>query len=140
MIAVTLSYVPLLYALLLLSVAAYILRYGGPAERACILTIAVGSVATLVAANQQVWSNAESGIFAVDLVTLLAFIAIMGRSNRFWPLWITALQIVAVMTHVARFVKPQTVPMAYAIAEQLWAYVMMGILIICVHQHHRRPR
>lgn len=74
----------------------------------------------------------------VDIATLVAFIAIMAKSTRFWPLWITALQNIAVMTHLARFLKPQTVPMAYAVAEQLWVYIMLLILIVSVQQQRSR--
>lgn len=135
MLAVVLNLVPLIYLCILAASLVYIGVRGERAERACIIAITIGSLATGLAANKgPAWYEAEVGIFVVDVATLVAFIVIMAKSTRFWPLWITALQNIAVMTHLARFIKPQTVPMAYAIAEQLWVYIMLLILIISVRQ------
>lgn len=139
MLDTLLGLVPILFLLLLIAASLYILAYGETDERLCIVTAVISSIATWWAANDgPAWYRGEIGIFVVDVATLIAFIAIMARSTRFWPLWITALQTIAVMTHVARFLKPQTVPMAYAVAEQLWAYVVILILIVCVRQQQLR--
>ncbi len=135
MLTVALTFVPVIFLCILAAALIYVGVRGQDAERWCILAITIGSLATGIAANRgPAWYKAETGIFMVDVATLLAFIVIMARSTRFWPLWITALQIIAVMTHFARFLKPQTVPMAYAVAEQLWVYVMIVILIVSVRQ------
>jgi hypothetical protein len=139
MLDTLLGLVPILFLLLLIAASIYILAYGETDERRCIVTAVVSSIATWLAANDgPAWYRGEIGIFVVDVATLIAFIVIMARSTRFWPLWITALQTIAVMTHVARFLKPQTVPTAYAVAEQLWAYVVILILIVCVRQQQSR--
>lgn len=139
MLATILGLVPAIFLTLLIAALIYIMIYGQAAERACIVTATISSFATALAANSgPAWYQAEVGIFFVDVATLVAFIVIMAKSTRFWPLWITALQIIAVMTHIARFLKPQTVPMAYAVAEQLWAYVVIAILIVSVKQQRSR--
>lgn len=139
MLATILGLVPAIFLTLLIAALIYIMIYGQAAERACIITATISSFATALAANSgPAWYQAEVGIFLVDVATLVAFIVIMAKSTRFWPLWITALQIIAVMTHIARFLKPQTVPMAYAVAEQLWAYVVIAILIIAVKQQQSK--
>ncbi|WP_230781785.1 hypothetical protein [Sphingomonas sp. Leaf37] len=135
MLTVALIFVPVIFLCILAATLIYVGVRGESAERWCIIAITIGSLATGIAANRgPVWYSAETGIFMVDVATLIAFIVIMARSTRFWPLWITALQIIAVMTHLARFLKPQTVPMAYAVAEQLWVYIMIVILIVSVRQ------
>lgn len=139
MLAVVLTFVPVLYLCILAAALVYIGVRGERAERACIIAITIGSLATGLAANKgPAWYGAEVGIFVVDVATLVAFIVIMAKSTRFWPLWITALQNIAVMTHLARFIKPQTVPMAYAVAEQLWVYIMLLILVVSVRQQRSR--
>lgn len=121
---------PLIFLGCLLAALGYVLWRGDPAARACVGTILIGSILSAVAANPiGMWRGNEVGIFAVDLAVLVVFIAIMGSSRRFWPLWITAFQIIAVATHLARFVKPKTVPAVYAAAEQLWAYPMLAVLV-----------
>lgn len=139
MLAVVLNLVPVVYLSILAASLIYICVSGERAERACIIAITIGSLATGLAANRgPAWYEAEVGIFMVDVATLVAFVVIMAKSTRFWPLWITALQNIAVMTHLARFLKPQTVPMAYAVAEQLWVYIMLLILIVSVRQQRSR--
>jgi len=139
MLAVVLNLVPIIYLCILAASLIYISVRGERAERACIIAITIGSLATGIAANRgPAWYEAEVGIFMVDVATLVAFVVIMAKSTRFWPLWITALQNIAVMTHLARFLKPQTVPMAYAVAEQLWVYIMLLILIVSVRQQRSR--
>ena len=139
MLVDVLRLVPVIYLCILASSLAYIGAKGQRAERECVSAIAIGSLATGLAANPgPAWCDLEVGIFLVDVATLIAFVIIMARSTRFWPLWTTALQIIAVMTHIARSLTPWTSPMAYAVAEQLWVYIMLLILIISVRQQRLR--
>ena len=123
---------PFIFLALLIATLVFILWRGETAERTCVGIIAVGSVLSAIVTQDRMFQRAETGIFFVDVTVLLAFMAIMRFSNRFWPLWITALQIVAVVTHIARFLQPQTVPIAYAIAEEFWVLPMQAILAIVV--------
>jgi hypothetical protein len=112
------------------------LRFGGRSERAGTSTIIIGSIASAAAMHTyQIWRHNETGLFLVDGILLVAFATIMVLSNRFWPIWITALQIIAVITHLARFLRPTTIPYAYAIAEQLWAWIMLTIITgVCIRR------
>jgi len=132
---------PLIFLTLLIAALGYVFWRGERAERACVLVIVVASILSALAAHPNgMWQRGETGIFIVDVAALFAFITIMGASNRFWPLWITAFQIIAVTTHLARFLKPATLPMAYAFAEQLWVLPMQGLLVAVIwqRQHTRR--
>ena len=132
---------PLTFLVCLLAALGYVLWRGGTAERAGVSTIAIGSVlSAFVAHAVGRWSGTELGVFAVDVAVLVAFIVIMGSSRRFWPLWITSFQIISVATHLVLFVKPKTVPVAYAVAEELWAYPMLAILVAVVWRRASRPK
>jgi len=130
--------VPAIYLGLLFCVGAYVLWRGQKPERAGLAVILVGSVLSEITAHyDSLWQTGETGIFLVDLAVLFAFMLVLARSDRFWPLWITAFQIVAVVTHLVRFVRPQTVPLAYAVAEQFWVYPMLALLTISTVRLHR---
>jgi hypothetical protein len=133
-----LKLVPLLYNGLLLLSFGYVARWGRWPERAGLLVIIIGSIATALAGQSRLWAATEVGILAVDVAVLLAFVAILGLTNRFWPLWVTAFQLVSVTTHLARFLKPATVPLAYAFAEQIWAYAMIAVILASVRYQWRR--
>lgn len=70
----------------------------------------------------------EVGILAVDaaLFGFLLYLAMI--SDRFWPLWAAAFQIVGTLIHVARFVDVSVLPGAYATAEAFWAYPVLFAL------------
>lgn len=128
---------PVIFLILLLASLGYVLWRGEKAERAGVSAIAIGSVLSALAASSAgMWRHGEIGIFLVDVALLFALIVITGYSKRFWPPWLTAFQIVAVATHIARFLRPNTLPMAYAVAEQLWVVPMQLILVSVVYRHH----
>lgn len=131
MLAKLFQLLPMLFAILMSVVALLVLWRGSRAERAALAAIVAGSVLSGMAAHHDMlWEGGETGIFLVDVAVLCAFIVILAFSDRFWPLWLTAFQIIAVMTHLARFASPRTIPLAYAFAEQLWVYPMLALLTV----------
>lgn len=72
----------------------------------------------------------QTRVFLVDLVTLAAFITMALRSERFWPLWTAAFQLVAVTTHAAYLADPRIVPRAYVLAQGLWAYPIWASVLV----------
>lgn len=67
-------------------------------------------------------------VAAIDLITLVAFVAIALRSSRFWPLWVSGLQLTAMMSHVMRIIAPGLVQVAYEAAMRMWSYPLLVIL------------
>lgn len=130
--------VPVFFLLLILAVGIYVVGWGRAPERAGIAIIFLGSLLSgWLAQYGRLWEAGENGIFVVDVLVLVAFIVVLAKSDRFWPLWTTAFQLVAVTTHLARFVSPNTVPLAYAIAEQVWVYPMLILLAVATFRLHR---
>ena len=75
------------------------------------------------------------GIFAIDIVALLAFIHLTIKSDRFWPMWATAFQLLAVSIHTAMMVAPQITPWAFGTGAVFWAYPMLLALAIGSREH-----
>jgi len=124
-----LKIIPLLFLGLLLAAFAYVARCGRWPERIGLAVIFVGSVATAFVGRSDLWQGAEIGILAVDVLVLGMFIMIVGLTDRFWPLWVSAFQLVSVISHLARLLKPATVALAYAFAEQVWSYAMIAVVV-----------
>lgn len=135
-----LKIIPLLFLGLLLVSFAYVARYGRWPERIGLAIIIVGSIATALVGRSDLWQGAEIGILAVDVVVLGMFIMIVGLTDRFWPLWVSAFQLVSVTSHLARLLKPATVALAYAFAEQVWSYVMIAVVVGSVAWQRRYGR
>ena len=84
------------------------------------------------------YAGVEFGVLAIDVLVLLAFIAIALRSDRFWPLWIAGLQLTTTFGHALRAVEDQMVPIAYAVSLRFWSYPIQIILIVAVWRSVRR--
>lgn len=127
----------LIYLVTLLSSCAYALRYGGQSERIGAGIMLAGSFLTPVVGFVAMKLHAHLvGAMLIDLAVLAAFLTLALRSDKFWPLWTTAFQIIGVATHLAKFVDPVIVPRAYSIAQGFWAYPMLVALVIGARADH----
>ncbi|WP_230770215.1 hypothetical protein [Sphingomonas sp. Leaf4] len=135
-----LKIVPFLFLIILLASLAYVVRCGRWPERSGLAIIMLGSIATALVGRSDLWRGTEIGILAVDVVVLMAFLAIVALTDRFWPLWVSAFQLVSVTSHLARLLTPSTLPLAYAFAEQVWSYAMIAVVIGSVAWQRRYAR
>jgi hypothetical protein len=100
----------------------------------------VGTFATLGLRSSQVggYSSVESGVFAVDIACLAAFTYAALISDRFWPLWVSGLQLTTLFGHILKAIDSQLVPLAYAAALRFWGYPILIILALGVWRSQRR--
>jgi hypothetical protein len=118
----------ILFALLLVGTCGYALAFGRRDARivggACI----GASIASVIVASH--YSGVETGILAIDLLTLSVFVFVALRSDRFWPLWISGLQLTTTIGHLLKAIETDLVPIAYAVALRFWAYPILIILAV----------
>jgi hypothetical protein len=131
--------VPLYYAILLLCAAYAVLRGGGP-ERAGAAIIVVGSICStfLFSAHESRYRGVESGVFLVDVAVSVAFVVLALRANRYWPLWMTALQLIGTAEHAVKMVDSHVVRLVYAFVLAFWTYPMLLLLVLGTWRHQRR--
>lgn len=113
---------------------------GGSPERLGATIILVGSLLSiaLLSSPGGRFRSVEFGIFLVDVACLLAFLALALRADRFWPLWVTALQAVGIAGHAVKLVDPGTIPLAYAFVMALWSYPMLLLIVAGTWRHQQR--
>ncbi len=70
----------------------------------------------------------EIWVAFIDIAVLAAFVTIALRSTRFWPLWISGLQLTTVLGHGLRLLQPELVDLAYAAAMRFWSYPILLIV------------
>lgn len=128
------------YYLLLVLCWGYALFKGGAPERIAATTIAVGSILSLAALSSPArsYQSVEIGIFLVDVVCLLVFLALALRANRYWPLWVTALQTIGTAGHALRLVDPTMIRWGYAFALAFWSYPMLALIALGTWRHQQR--
>lgn len=110
-----------------------ILLLGGQPERVGAAIIIVGSLATAVVSagilGSSTWEHLEIGIMAVDIVVLAALWGVALTSNRFWPYWITAWQLIAVLVHLQMVFFANIIPEAYSYASMYLAFPMVLLML-----------
>ena len=102
----------------------------------------VGTFATMCLRSSPAggYSSVESGIFAVDVVCLLAFTYAALISDRFWPLWVSGFQLTTIFGHLFKAVDSDLLPLAYAAALRFWGYPILIMLAVGVWRQQKRLR
>jgi len=115
--------------------------WGGRPERLGAATMFWGAIVSIPAAMifGSQWTHPEYGVFLVDLVVLGALIALMLAFDRFWLIWATSSQLIAVTIHIVTMVDHGFLPKAYAIAQPFWAYpALIALTVGTVQARGRR--
>jgi hypothetical protein len=130
----------IVYLGLLFGCGLYAFWRGGPPERVGAAILTAGSLLTMAAlvSRPAIYRNLELEILLIDVATSLAFLVLALRADRFWPLCITALQIVGTAGHAVKLVDSQILPYAYAFALRFWGYPMILLIIVGTWAHQRR--
>lgn len=131
----------LAYDIALLATLVLVMWWGGADEWHGIFVIVLGSCATLLVgllpAFNWVANRWSAGL--VDLVVLGAFVDLALRSKRYWPLWVTSLQLMAVSMHALSLIYPTDRIEGYIIAQGFLAYPMLAMLILASWRTSRPP-
>ncbi|MBB6503187.1 hypothetical protein F4693_000136 [Sphingomonas endophytica] len=115
------------------------IRGGGPeraAGGALLLAALSWSFVQLIWAvkfNHVAWTLA-----LIDLALLIAILIIVAFADRFWPIWLASLQIVAVANHGVRAYDPAIIGYAYWLVAGKLSYPMLAILFIGTRRHQQR--
>ena len=132
----------LLFRALMYGVCGYALFRGKTEARIVALVFLIGDFATLALRSPLApsYSSVETGVFAVDVACFLAFTYAAMISDRFWPLWVSGLQLTTSFGHVLKAIDSHLLPIAYAAALRFWSYPILIILAVGVWRSHQRLR
>jgi hypothetical protein len=121
-----------LYFALLALVSGYAFLRGGREERFVAAVCVVASLASLAVFRPAdvSYSDFQPRIALIDLAALSAFVAIALRTRRFWPLWVSGLQLTTTIGHVLKLLDPDLVPVVYGAALASWSYLILIILAV----------
>lgn len=122
-------YLTLLIAFVLLSV-----MKGDYEERRVAIALLFASVASLAAViiEQRYFEGINITMFFVDVIFLLYLFSISLYSEKYWPLWVSSLQILNATIHLVILLIPDTLPRAYAVSQGIWSYFQMLIVSFCI--------
>ncbi len=118
----------------------YALSRGGSPERLVGASLLAASIIgwALQTPFGQRFHGIEYGVLAVDLVLAAALLAIALAADRFWTLWLAAMQLLGLGSHLVRLVEPGFARTAYAVLLAGWSYPMLLLLVLGTARHARR--
>lgn len=102
--------------------------------------VLLGSAAASALVETSKFWQPETGILFIDLA-LLAFLVVLAlRSDRYWPLYAAAFQVIGTLIHVARFADQSVWHSAYAVASIFWSYpVLLTLMAGTWFEARQRP-
>ena len=120
------------YYLTLFICCGFAIFHGARSEYFGVAIMMIGSLLTLVAARLfgTSWAQIEVGIFLIDIAVLIAFVWLALTSDRYWPIWASAFQLLAVIIHTSMLTAPLVTPWAFGTGVVFWAYPMLLALAI----------
>ncbi|MBZ6380673.1 MAG: hypothetical protein MIK27_10910 [Sphingomonas sanguinis] len=84
------------------------------------------------------FQSVESFELMIDLALMGGLITVALLANRFWPLWLAALHVLAIGIHGVRGFDAALMPWMYAAAGGKLAYPMIALLAMGVTRHRQR--
>lgn len=113
--------------------------WGGRTERIGGAIIAFGVLATPILQDRR-WDNVDLGLLGIDIVQMLAFIALALISARLWAVSAAALMVLVVMVHFATLFDGAGQIFPYISAFHAVGYLVLLSLIVGVIQSRKRSR
>lgn len=130
----------LVAALVVLGVCGLAWAWGRPPERWGATAIFLAYLAALLAQNTTDWLSPQIGLVLVDIGLLTALGGLALRTNRYWLIVATGLQLLTVLAHAAVMLDRSVLPLAYIIVLNLIGYLVLGALLIGIFEGRRLDR
>jgi hypothetical protein len=127
---------------LVLSVSAYVLRYGGKEERVVTMILVAAYFMTFLISRLGPldWLKPQRSVMVSDSVAAFLLLLIALRSKRFWPLPIVAFQILPVLTMLVSDFGENLVSYGLGVAQGAWSYLQLLVLVIATNRSRKRMR
>jgi hypothetical protein len=127
------------YTLALTSCCIYGYLKGGMPERLVSIIFLISSIASgIFTINHSTYISIEWGLFFIDITLAIFLVCISLSADRYWPMWLSALQIVSALMHPAFGMSEHKSPFAYVIATVILSYPMLAILMIGTYRYQLR--
>lgn len=114
-------------------------RGGAPERLMASLYLAASLATSAVSLSERArFHSPELGIMALDAAVLASASWIAVRANRWWPIWFSAMQGVAVLTHLWRLADPSMPVEVYYVMTSYVAYPLWMLILAATLTHDRR--
>ncbi len=141
MLLLGMSHYDVFVSLLLLCCGYATLRGGAPERIAAAIVLIAFSLTWAVHGPwDDSFATLEHLILGIDTGMYVALLALSLCTQRFWPLWMSAIQGLTVLGHGVGLIGSQNFNVTYAIIVQVWSYPIVLILAVATLRHRLRVR
>ena len=128
-----------------LAVVALIVLWRGAAPERSVLGVFISMIALdrlyhLTSQSGAHFQHVDIGHLTIDVLGAVALLVIALYANRQYPLWLSALQFVAVISHIIRAISPDVDKGAYSIFMVAPSYLQILVFTIGLSMHLRHRR
>jgi hypothetical protein len=110
------------------AVALMAFGFGGRDEQLAAIGLLAATLATRVITAE--YQHIEYGVLSVDFGLMLGLLALALTSDRFWPMYAAAFQLVGLLVHVGSLTDAGGgMAWAYAVGLIFWSYAVMAALV-----------
>lgn len=102
-------------------------RWGARDERLAASAFCVAAFLSWLLDNQ--YNGTQIDVLAVDFALLLGLVGLALTSDRFWPMYAAAFQLVGTVVHVASMTETGNFAWAYAVGLIFWSYAVVATLV-----------
>jgi hypothetical protein len=122
----------------MLATVALSLWRGAWPERTVAVGMFVGSISTALFQDKTHINAHQWADLAVDIAYLCLLAGVALRSNRWWPLWATAFQLINVVLYAARLADERVGALAPYRASVIWSYLILVTVVVGVWMCERQ--
>lgn len=128
-----------LFNILQLAASGYAVLRGGAPERivAVVLVLAAGATAATPVDASSYFSVFYTVLW-IDLALFMVLIVVALFADRYWPIWLAALQFLAIAAHGAKGYDQAIVAKAYWLITNKLGYLIVVLLLIGTLRHRMR--
>lgn len=104
------------------------LRWGGTDEKLA----GAGMLAAVIISNivsDGSYGHTETGVLIVDVSVFFGLLVLALRSDRFWPMWAAAFQLIGTMVHIGSMSQTGDFAWAYYVALIFWTFPVFIALL-----------
>ena len=129
---------PLVFLVLLSSAIAVAWQAGTAADRRLILAMIVAALATFAAEMFAAPNLIAATVLSIDLVLLWFVLACALKGDQHWPVWFTALLLVAMLIDAVSLILPDELAKPAAIIGSGWLIPALCVMVIGILLDARR--
>lgn len=130
----------ILFNALQLLASGYAIARGGAPERLAGVSLVIAALSTrlLQSAISTRFVKVEAGMLVVDLILLIVLLVIAANADRYWTMWMAALQALGAGAHLVRLLDHDVLRFVYALLTAIWSYPIVILLVAGTARHRRR--